>query len=885
MAGDGLDLSAMAQPPPSLGADVGSALFSPKVADAEQQQRVSSLTKEAWILASLKKRRSEFLSQHGIRVFVGTWNVNGRGPADSEELAQWHGLCAQEDHSDGQTVGNSVPEVVVLGFQELDVRAEAFVYNNAAKDMEWTEAIEKSMGASGERLVKIASKQLIGMFIMVYVRKDVEQHVSGVQMTSIGCGIMGMVGNKGAVAVRMAYMDTPLCFVCAHLAHDVAAVDKRNAQFHDLCKRMLFAADEAHAANPLMPHDVAGKYGGGAARDQMLTMYDHSYVVWLGDLNYRLAIDTGDMADVLARGEHTALLGLDQLRLAQLHKQAFAGFAEGEIVFQPTYKFAVGTSDYDERRRPAWCDRVLWWTRPGCEDGVRCSSYTSVASVCMSDHKPVRAMLDVDVWTVDIECRRAVYLEVLRELDRFENECIPTATLESTVVDFGEVHFGQLERRRLRLANSGQVPLEYIFVSTPSRPGATAAWLRIVPDGGMLLPEQSVELELTVLVDRRTSATLSTLSEDLYDILVLHLRRGRDYFIQVQGAYQPSVFGMSLDVLVHCKRAVRGMSNADFEECITSGRFSVPKCIWSLTDFLARYGIDRGYSLFRFPGDRALERQIREWLDTDSPLDPAAILQWPGEPEGRTVGTTSVRAAFGPGAAAGADLASSRVSLTDQTLVPSTAQSAWSAIDTHHAPSTVEALERLSLSVWDGAERAARRGDEERLPSPDLSSGAASAADSASDGTHEATGMPSPAARRDSSAADGRAVGVPIGNATVEAPHDTGVDAVASCLVELLRALPEPLVPTELYALCVEAGGISRAAVLEALETIPPGNLNVLVYLLAFLREAVERGAAAPQRVAAVLAPALLRPPADQAATNADGQGAEAFLLFLLQSR
>ncbi|KAJ2776460.1 hypothetical protein H4R18_005663, partial [Coemansia javaensis] len=99
-----------------------------------------------------------------------------------------------------------------------------------------------------------------------------------------------------------------------------------------------------------------------------------------------------------------------------------------------------------------------------------------------------------------------------------------------------------------------------------------------------------------------------------------------------------------------------------------------------------------------------------------------------------------------------------------------------------------------------------------------------------------------------------------------------------------------PLVPTELYALCVEAGGISRPAALEALETIPPARLNVLVYLLAFLREAVDRGAALPHHVAAVFAPALLRPPADQplppedqSLPPEDRAAAEAFLLFLLE--
>ncbi|KAJ2011612.1 hypothetical protein GGI06_004461, partial [Coemansia sp. S85] len=294
--------------------------------------RVSNPTKEAWILHALKKRKTEFLDTHTIAAFVGTWNVNGRAPASSTALASWLNFIPKDS---GQTALTTLPELLVLGFQELDVRAEAFVYNNAVKDVEWTDALEGCMGTTQHAYRKLATKQLIGMFIMVYARIDVAERVSDVQATSVGCGIMGMVGNKGAVAVRLTYLDTPLCFVCSHLAHDAAQVDRRNAQFHDLCKRLLFAGrDGAPAADPLVPLG-SGVHGAGRS----LSVFDHSYLVWLGDLNYRLAIDTGDMAEIMARGEHQALLGLDQLRIAMMNKQAFAGFEEAGIAFAPTYKY------------------------------------------------------------------------------------------------------------------------------------------------------------------------------------------------------------------------------------------------------------------------------------------------------------------------------------------------------------------------------------------------------------------------------------------------------------------------------------------------------------------------------------------------------------------
>ncbi|KAJ2700762.1 hypothetical protein H4218_001851 [Coemansia sp. IMI 209128] len=759
----------------------------------------------------------------------------------STALASWLNFIPKDS---GQTALTTLPELLVLGFQELDVRAEAFVYNNAVKDVEWTDALEGCMGTTQHAYRKLATKQLIGMFIMVYARIDVAERVSDVQATSVGCGIMGMVGNKGAVAVRLTYLDTPLCFVCSHLAHDAAQVDRRNAQFHDLCKRLLFAGrDGAPAADPLVPLG-SGVHGAGRS----LSVFDHSYLVWLGDLNYRLAIDTGDMAEIMARGEHQSLLGLDQLRIAMINKQAFAGFEEAGIAFAPTYKYVLGTSTYDEGRRPAWCDRVLWWTRPGCEGGVRSLSYESVDSVMTSDHKPVRSRLELDVWKVNQECRQAVYLEVLRELDRYENECIPTATLAANIVDFGEVAFGQLVRRSMMLVNSGQVPLEYSFVATPSRPHYAPPWLRISPHCGMLLPGESVDVGFSVLVDERTSAALSTRAEDLSDILVLHLDRGRDYFVQVQGQYLTSVYGMSLDVLVHCKQAVRTMTREDFEACLDSGQFSVPVCVWTLTDFLSTYALDRGYSLFYWPGDRALAARVREFLDCGQPLN-ASILQWQGSSDDHVARTVVEPLQLEM------RQASSRVSMTDQTLVPSTLHSMFSNMDM--APSTAEALERLSMEPWTAAHSYAQDAvsdeEEEEVTAIERVPGMEA--------------LPPPEA---------------IASAATAAPHDAGVDTVATCLVALFASLPEPLIPTDLYASCIEAGGVSRVAALEALEVLPPGNLNVLVYLLAFLREAVERGATTTQRVAQVFAEALLRPPPGRVPSESDGRMLSAFIGYLL---
>ena len=113
------------------------------------------------------------------------------------------------------------------------------------------------------------------------------------------------------------------------------------------------------------------------------------------------------------------------MNLQRLSRKAFGGFEESPISFHPSYKYDPGTDTFDtseKKRAPAWCDRILW--RSG--DKLLSLGYTCHMELKTSDHKPISNLFLVEkVKVFSKEKMAEVQMEIVRELDKFENECMP----------------------------------------------------------------------------------------------------------------------------------------------------------------------------------------------------------------------------------------------------------------------------------------------------------------------------------------------------------------------------------------------------------------------------------------------------------------------------
>lgn len=131
----------------------------------------------------------------------------------------------------------SQPEIVVVGFQEIvELSPQQIMNSDPMRKQQWEKAVRKTLNrharaAGSDHYVLLRSGQLVGAALCIFVRSTALRYIKNVEGAVKKTGMSGMAGNKGAVAIRIDYANTTLCFVTAHLAAGFANYEERNKDF------------------------------------------------------------------------------------------------------------------------------------------------------------------------------------------------------------------------------------------------------------------------------------------------------------------------------------------------------------------------------------------------------------------------------------------------------------------------------------------------------------------------------------------------------------------------------------------------------------------------------------------------------------------------------
>ncbi|XP_074852992.1 synaptojanin-1 isoform X3 [Carettochelys insculpta] len=398
---------------------LGNTLNSDLADKARALLTTGSLRASVKVLKGMCENFYKYSKPKKIRVCVGTWNVNGGKQFRSiafknHTLTDWlldaPKLAGIQEFQDRR----SKPiDIFAIGFEEMvELNAGNIVNASTTNQKLWAAELQKTISRD-YKYVLLASEQLVGVCLFVFIRPQHAPFIRDVAVDTVKTGMGGATGNKGAVAIRMLFHTSSLCFVCSHFAAGQSQVKERNEDFIEIARKLSFPMGRL--------------------------LFSHDYIFWCGDFNYRIDLPNEDVKELIRQQNWDSLIAGDQLVNQKNAGQIFRGFLEGKITFAPTYKYDLFSDDYDTSekcRTPAWTDRILWRRRKwpfdrSAEDlDLLNASFQDESNILYtwnpgtllhygraelktSDHRPVVALIDIDIFEVDAEERQKIYKEVI----------------------------------------------------------------------------------------------------------------------------------------------------------------------------------------------------------------------------------------------------------------------------------------------------------------------------------------------------------------------------------------------------------------------------------------------------------------------------------------
>ncbi|KAI0598173.1 Endonuclease/exonuclease/phosphatase [Biscogniauxia sp. FL1348] len=329
------------------------------------------LLQDDFLEDEMKSLETQYCQFEDIKLLAMTWNAGASTPSS-----------LRHTESDSTFIQNLLqssgcPDILVFGFQELvdleDKTATAKrLFKSKKKEKkdatdqermshqyrDWRDFLKRSLDdyMPPDQLYHLLhTATLVGLFTCIFVKSSIHSRIRNLNSAEVKRGMGGLHGNKGAIVVRFMIDDTSLCFINCHLAAGQTQANHRHNDIAAIMESTLLPVER----DPSVRID---SYIGGGDGSMIL---DHELCLLNGDLNYRIDTMSRDTVVYAVKANNLAkLLERDQLLVARRRNPAFKlrAFDEMPIEFAPTYKYDVGTDNYDtseKKRSPAWCDRLL----------------------------------------------------------------------------------------------------------------------------------------------------------------------------------------------------------------------------------------------------------------------------------------------------------------------------------------------------------------------------------------------------------------------------------------------------------------------------------------------------------------------------------------------
>ncbi len=143
--------------------------------------------RQTWLKEKLKLHVDEYATNSNLNVVVASWNVNSKLPGksayDSTKIFEWLHL-------------SSDPDIVAIGLQEVEMTAQAMIKQETDSGKDWLVLLEKELQNAKSKYENIVSKQLVGLFLCVFLKTEHKKNLTDLRIQQVAVGAMNKFGNK-----------------------------------------------------------------------------------------------------------------------------------------------------------------------------------------------------------------------------------------------------------------------------------------------------------------------------------------------------------------------------------------------------------------------------------------------------------------------------------------------------------------------------------------------------------------------------------------------------------------------------------------------------------------------------------------------------------------
>jgi phosphatidylinositol-bisphosphatase len=298
-------------------------------------------------------------------------------------------------------VKNILPEFYILGFQEIvDLNSKNILLssNQDKKDKiktKLTEILKGMKGTENDSYQIVTELDLVGIYLIIFAKKSIIKYIKNFDYQIIKTGFMGSIGNKGSCLLRFNINDSKIAIACNHLSAGQEIYEARRTEITDVLNTSF------------------KKY-------QDIKFKDYNYYFFFGDLNSRINLDYSNplIEDILnnhsktLNGDFNNILIHDQFKQYQKESSLILQMDEAPIKFSPTYKYVIGSNEYDKNKKriPSWTDRILF---------KKFSETSPLAYnkclLSLSDHQPIYGLYRIKTEEINKEIKQKIMKQIIKE--------------------------------------------------------------------------------------------------------------------------------------------------------------------------------------------------------------------------------------------------------------------------------------------------------------------------------------------------------------------------------------------------------------------------------------------------------------------------------------